>query len=148
VLLREEQDSMLRELERRLRSQNLSLEDYLRIEHKSLDDLRAQIAPDAGRRVRRALVMGQVIRREGLTVSDEEIHHQIDMILAGFEDPGGKLRQAFEAPAGHQRIATDLLYDKAVERLVAIARGEGTQVSRESTPPAADAEQASQEATQ
>jgi len=145
VLLREEQDSMLRELERRLRSQNLSLEDYLRIEHKSLEDLRTEIAPDAGRRVRRALVIGRVIRREGLRVSDEEIHHHIDEILASFEDPGGKLRQAFEAPAGHQRIATDLLYDKAVERLVAIAKGEGTQADTETTPPTAEAEQASQE---
>jgi trigger factor len=145
VLLREEQDSMLRELERRLRSQNLSLEDYLRIEHRTLDDLRAETAPDAGRRVKRALIVGRVIRAEGLSVSDEEIHKHIDDILASFEDSGGQLRQAFESPAGHQRIATDLLYDKAVERLVAIAKGEG--VAAPTDPPPAEAEPASQEAS-
>lgn len=144
LLLREEQDSMLRELERRLRSQNLSLEDYLRIEHKTQDDLRAEIAPDADRRVRRALVIGRVIRAEGMSVSDEEIHKHIDDILASFEDPASQLRQAFEAPAGHQRIATDLLYDKAVERLVALAKGEGTPAATDTTSPA-QAEQASQE---
>lgn len=131
VLLREEQDSMLRELERRLRGQNLSLEDYLRIEHKTLDELRAEIAPDASLRVRRALVIGRVIRTEGLSVSGEEIHKHIDEIVATFEDPAGQLRQAFESPAGRQRIATDLLYDKAVERLVTIAKGEAATESPE-----------------
>ncbi|MCJ7511494.1 MAG: trigger factor [Anaerolineales bacterium] len=144
VLLREEQDSMLSELERRLRSQNLSLEDYLRIEHKSLDELRAEIAPDAGRRVRRALVIGRVIRQEGLTLSDEEIHKHIDQVVSSFEDPAGKLRQAFESPSGHQRIATDLLYDRAVERLVAIAKGEAPQSEPSAAAPA-QAERASQE---
>jgi len=146
VLLREEQDSMLRELERRLRSQNLSLEDYLRIEHKTLDDLRTEIAPDAGRRVKRALVIGRVIRAEGLTISDEEIHKHIDELLASFADSAAQLRQAFESPAGHQRIATDLLYDKAVARLVAIAKGEAAAEPTDPQSPA-QAEPASQEAT-
>ncbi len=144
VLLREEQDSMLRELERRLRSQNLSLEDYLRIEQKSLDDLRAEIAPNARRRVQRALVIGRVIRAEGLSISDEEIHKHIDEILGSFEDPAGQLRQAFETPAGHQRLATDLVYDKAVERLVALAKGEGASDATDTAPPT-QAEAASQE---
>ncbi len=124
VLLREEEDSMLRDLERRLRSQNLSLDDYLRIERKTVDELRAEIAPDAARRVRRALVIGRVIRQEGLAVSDEEIHKHIEDFVSSIEDPSGNLRQAFETPAGHQRIATDLLYDKGVDRLVSYAKGE------------------------
>ena len=47
VLLREELDLMVRDLDRRLRDQRLTLEDYLKIEKKTEQDLRTELEPRA-----------------------------------------------------------------------------------------------------
>jgi trigger factor len=124
VLLRQEVDDTLADLDRRLKEQRLTLADYLRIEKKSDDDIRAEFEPQARRRLTRALVLGRVVEAEGLEVGDEEIDAALDRLSASLSDQGAQVRRALDQPAGRRRIALDLLTDKAVARLVQIARGE------------------------
>jgi len=53
VMLEEEISDMLRDLEGRLRAQNLGLEDYMKIEGKSFEDMREELTPDACARLER-----------------------------------------------------------------------------------------------
>lgn len=134
VLLRQEIDDTLTDLDRRLKEQRLTLADYLRIEKKSEDDIRAELEPQARRRLGRALVLGRVVEAEGLEVGDEDIDGALDRLSASMSDQSQQVRKALDQPAGRRRIALDLLTDKAVARLVQIARGEAPPPG-EPTPP-------------
>lgn len=124
VLVHEETDGMLRDLDRRLQSQKLSLADYLRIEKKTIEEVRKEMEPSARQRVQRALVLGKVVELESLGTADEEIEAQFDAMAAALGAGTDDIRRALDNPAGRRRITLDLLTEKAIARLVAIARGE------------------------
>jgi len=124
VLLVEELEGMLRDLSRRLENQRLSLEDYLKIEDKSEEELREELKPQAHERLKQALVLGKVVDAEGLEVGDDAVNAEIDRLVAPFGDDGKKLRKSFENPLGRRRIEMDLLTEKAIERMMSVAKGE------------------------
>lgn len=123
-IIAEELDDMLKDLDFRLRSQKLSLAEYLRIEKKSEDDLRRELEPRARQRIRRALVLSEVVEVEGLEASEEEVQAELERMVAGAREMAENVRKIFDHPSGRKRIAVDLLTQKAIQRLVAIARGE------------------------
>lgn len=125
VMLEREQDDMLRDFDRRLRSQNLSLEDYMKIEDKTEAEVRSELEPRAQARLNRALVLTQVVEDEKLEVQPAEVDEELERIAAGFGESAAQLRSAFDTPVGRHRISLDLLGGKAMARLVAIAKGEG-----------------------
>ncbi len=124
LMLQEETNELVTELERSLQGQNLSLEDYLNIEKKSEEELRTELEPRARKRLSRALVLGKVVELEKLEVSEEEINSEIDRIVAPFKEHSEELRKSFDNPLGRRRLSLDLLTNKAIKRIVAIARGE------------------------
>jgi trigger factor len=124
VLLQDEVTDMVRELEQRLKVQRLSLQDYLKIENKTEEALREELDPQARERLTRALVLGEIVQAEEITVDETEIDSEIDRILEQFEDKSEKTRKAFDNPAGRRRIRLDLLSRKAIKRVIAIAKGE------------------------
>ena len=125
IVLQEETEHLLQDLRMRLGNQNLALEDYLKIEGKTEEDLRKEMEPEAIERIKRGLVLGKIVDVEELKVEDEEI----DAGIKRLTEPLGaevdkRLLEAFESPAGRQRIAVDVLTDKALQCIIAIARGE------------------------
>jgi trigger factor len=124
VLLHQEVDETLADLDRRLKDQHLSLADYLKIEKKEVAELRTELEPQARRRLERALVLGRVVEDEGLAVDETEVEAALDRVLEPLGDSTEAVRRALDTPAGRRRIRLDLLTDKAVARLVQIARGE------------------------
>jgi trigger factor len=139
ILLQQEINDMLRELSDRLRMQNLSLEDYMKIDNKSQEDLLEEITPTAEERLKRALVLGELITVENIKVDESEVDAEIETFLERFEDKSEKTRQLFDNPEGRRRITLDLLSDKAIKRLIAIAAGEGdktnvTEIETEEEP--------------
>ncbi|MFN2148753.1 MAG: trigger factor [Anaerolineales bacterium] len=138
TVLEEEVERMLRDLSVRLRSQNLSLEDYLKVESKSLDDLRKELEPDARERIARGLILGEIVDQEKLDVEADELENEINRIVEPLGSEGTQeLKKAFQSDAGRRRVALDLLTDKAVSRLLAIARGEDIEAlqAAENEPP-------------
>ncbi len=124
VVMEEELARTLRDLEVRLRGQNLTIEDYLKIEDKTEESLREELEPTARERIERGLVLGKIVDLEQLDINDEEVQAEIDRMMEPFEGGEGKeLRKAFENPTSRNRIALDLLTNKAVKRLTNLARG-------------------------
>jgi trigger factor len=123
VLLEKEIEDMVGELSRRLAAEKLSMQDYLKIEGKTAEQLRDELRPRAEERLQRALVLGKIVDLEGLDVEAEEIATEMDRLSAPWKE-SQKVRQALDNPTGRRRIALDLLTEKSVRRLVAIAKGE------------------------
>lgn len=124
VLLENELDSYLDDLDKRLREQRLTLDDYLKIEGKSKEQLREEARPNAEQRLKRSLVLGEILSSEGIHVHAEEVEAQIELMAARFGDRAGEMRKLLNRPETKQAMATDLLTNKALERITAIARGE------------------------
>jgi trigger factor len=124
LLVEQEVDDLLHDLHHRLEAQGLAIEDYLKVEEKTDQDLRDELRPRAVERVQRALVLGQLIESEGLEVQDSEIDEHIQSLSDQLQDPDGSLSSALKSDSGRRRIRNDLLFDKAVQFLVAVAKGE------------------------
>jgi trigger factor len=124
VVLEEELARSLRDLEVRLRGQNLTLEDFLKIEDKSEESLKEEMEPAARERIERGMVLGKLVDLEELDIESDEIQAEIDRMMEPFEGKEGQeLRKAFENDESRSRIAIDLLTSKAVTRLTNLARG-------------------------
>lgn len=124
MLLDHELDDMLEDLRRQLRGQNLGLEDYLKIEGKSEEELRDELRPRAAERLERGLVLNEVVKQEGLEVSDEQIDHELDDMISGLGEGAEQVRERLNTPRTRRSIELDLLTSQAVKRLIAIAKGE------------------------
>ncbi len=125
VLLEEQLQEMLKDLEERVREeQRMSLQDYLKVTGQTMESLYEQIHPIADYRVRRMLVLGEFALAEGLRVSDEEVDGRIQALSEGLGERADALRAQLEKPENREDLRARILYEKVMDRLLAIARGE------------------------
>jgi trigger factor len=125
VLLERELDSLLEEQDRVSRQQEgLTLDNWLEINKKSKEEYRDELRPRAVERLKRGLALGKVVELEGITAEEEEVEAEIERMSSAFGEQADKARDVFSSPDNMRSIASDLLTSKALQRLIAIARGE------------------------
>lgn len=126
ILLESELDDMLEDLDRRLKEQKLTLDDYLKIEGKTKDGLREEYKPQAETRLKRGLALGELVEQEQLKVDETDVNAEVEKFVSIF---GGSadaeaLRKSFASAKARSSLALDLLTNKAMQRLMALAKGE------------------------
>jgi trigger factor len=125
VLLEKEMENTVKEFEQMIkRNAKLSLDDYLRLQDKTMETLREELKPSAELQLKRTLLLGEVVQLEDLDVTMEEIHEQIDVMCKPLGIRGEEMRSSLYTEEGKQAVRNRLLANKAVQRLVAIAKGE------------------------
>ncbi len=124
ALVEDELDRHLRRFDSDLRQRGLTLNDFLRISGKSLDDVRADFRDTVVNNLKRGLVLREVLRAEAIQVSDEAVSEEVDRILAQFGESAEGLRSLFDTPQMRGSIENDLLEQRVLDRIVMIARGE------------------------
>jgi trigger factor len=140
-LLEETLDDVAEEFERAIkREAKLSLADYLRFQSKTEEELREELEPNAKARLERSLLLSEVVSQEGLDVQEEEINAQIELSSAPWGVRADEVRASLSSEEGQQAIRNRLLGGKAVQRLVAIAKGEAHKGDKD--PGKADGEEA------
>jgi trigger factor len=129
---------MLHELESRLTSIGYTLEDYLRLQGKTVQQYENELKPSAEKRLQGQLVLAELAKREGITVTDEEKQAELDRVAGQASDAenAAAIREAFGSEAGLRLIESDLRTDKALARLRAIVTGRAPElaVEEESAP--------------
>ncbi len=130
IMLQEKIDGAVKEFEQAVKRElKLSLEDYLRYQNKTIEQQREEFEPRATSRLRQSLVLSEVIRLEGLAVDEEEINTQIEEIIAPLGPQADQMRKSLNSRENRAAIHSRILAGKAVERLVAIAKGEAPELS-------------------
>lgn len=125
VMLEEELNSVVKEFEQRIkREMRLSLEDFLRLQNKTMDDLRNDLQDEARARLKQSLVLGEVVKREGLEADAAEVDARIEETSAAWGIRADEIRSLLSSEPGRRAVRGRLLANKAVQQLVAIARGE------------------------
>ena len=125
ALIDDQIERYLERLDRDLRQQGLTLDDYMRITTKTKDDLKADYHDVALKNVKRSLVLREIREAENLDVSESQVDEQINNMLTQFGDQAESLRSMLDTPAMRENVRNDLLEQSVLDRVVAIARGEG-----------------------
>ncbi len=101
VLIQDELNRMLVSLQRRVADMGLLMDDYLKGQGKTLEQLKTEWRVQAEKNVRMELGLSEIARLEGVTISDGELQAEIDKIQ------DNKVKMQFEAqePRMHLRHA-------------------------------------------
>lgn len=111
VLVQEEAEEMLHQLSHILEQQRMSIDQYLLMMRKTREEYLAEMAPEAEQRVKRQLVLDEVIKQDELRVTPEEI----ESLARAYAQMG----QALPRTESQLRaLAQSLLREKAVSHLV------------------------------
>jgi trigger factor len=134
VMEEEQLDRMIEDLESNLRQQRMNLEDYMKLQNLTEEKLREDFREEAIRLVKRGLVLGEVVEAEKLKVSDAEIEKEIDDTAEPYGENAAIIRQLFDTPRARLSMFNRLLSNKALDRLVLIARGEAPEPGDDTEP--------------
>jgi trigger factor len=118
-----EVEHMVQELTRRLQSRGLTLETYLRSQEKDDAALRADLRSGAERRVRVRLVLDEVARREGLTLTEEEMSRAVENLAQESREDVQKMQGWLAQGDRLVGLREYLLRQKAMATLVASVSG-------------------------
>jgi len=122
-------DESNRLIDNAMRRMNISRDDYLRLTQQTEDDLLEQFHEPAIRSIQRGLVLREIIEREGIEITEDQLEKEIaNFVVAQFgEEQAASFRTLFEDKAMRETMRTDLLQERVLDHIVAIAKGEAAQ---------------------
>ena len=91
ILTQDELNRMLVSLQRRVADMGLLLEDYLKGQGKTLEQIKSEWKPQAEKNVRMELGLAEIARLENVTISDAELQAEVDKIQ------DARVKKQFEA---------------------------------------------------
>ncbi|MEK7862772.1 MAG: trigger factor [Chloroflexota bacterium] len=115
VLVQDELDHLVADLRSRVREQGLSFEQFLLQARKTEDEIRQEWRPSAERRAKAMLVLDAIAKREGITVSSNELAAQVAMTPLAQQDP-----QALRDPVVLASLARSIRNRKTVDKLLGL----------------------------
>jgi trigger factor len=121
-----EVDSLVERTEKRLKDQNMTMNEYLKALNKTREEYREELKPTAEIRLKRGLVLNELIKVESVEVGDEAIEQRINEMAEVYGPRAEEARQSLSSEKNREAIRLDLLSQAGVNRAVAIARGEVT----------------------
>lgn len=101
ILIQDELNRMLVSLQRSVTERGLLMEEYLKSQNKTAEQLKNEWKPQAEKNVRMELGLAEIARQEGVNISDEELQAEIDKI----QDQRVKAQFNSEEPRMHLRHA-------------------------------------------
>lgn len=112
---------MVENYARRLQSQGLNINDYMKYTGMTPEKLMEQMRPEAEKRIRTRLVLEKVVEVENVEVSDEKLDEQINEIAASYKLEGAKLKEMM-GEREKEQIREDLKVQAAIDLLVEQAK--------------------------
>lgn len=127
-----ELEHLLQEFAEMLARQGVTLDQYLKHENQTVDQLKERFRPDAARRVKTRLVVEALADAAGIEASEEEVAQRIDEIVARSSSPSDALRRYLEEPDQKESLRASLRVRKTLDHLVSLAEVETIEVTDES----------------
>lgn len=113
--------NMINDYARRMQSQGLSLDQYMKYTGMTIENLQEQMRPQAERRIRTRLVLEAVVKAENIQVSDEAVEKELQNMADTYKMELDKVKSIM----GEEQIGQmkeDLAVQEAVDFLVAEAK--------------------------
>jgi len=116
MLVESEAHGMMHELEHTVADQGAKFDDYLKSLNKTQDQLMLDLLPEAVKRVKISLLIKELVRAEGIKVTDEEINKQIEEVKITHKDNQNLMKQV-NTPEYKSYIMNIMISRKVVEKL-------------------------------
>ena len=114
-------ENMLQDTARRMQSQGLNLELYLKYTGMTLDQMKENMRPQSVKRIETRLVLEEVVKQENIEVSDERLDEEIAKMAAAYQMEADKLKE-YMSEQDKKQMKEDLAVQEAVDFLVAEAK--------------------------
>ena len=114
-------DNMLQDTARRMQSQGLSMDLYMKYTGMNVDQMKDQLRPDAVKRIQTRLVLEAVAKAENIEVSDEKIDEEIAKMAESYKMEADKLK-SYMTDSDKDQMKQDLAVQAAVDLLVSEAK--------------------------
>ena len=112
---------MVENYARRLQSQGLNINDYMKYTGMTPEKLMEKMSQEAEKRIKTRLVLEKVVEVENVEVSDEKLDEQINEIAASYKLEGAKLKE-MRGEREKEQIREDLKVQAAIDLLVEQAK--------------------------
>jgi trigger factor len=104
-----------------------SWENYVRLSGKTEEQITEDLRPNAEKRLKQLLVLGELIRNENVTVTNEQIKADIERRIQESVANGANpqvARRAYSSQDARENIGFNLRVNQVMNRIVAMAKGE------------------------
>lgn len=116
VLIQDELNRMMLSLQRNVSDRGMLLDEYLRTQNKTADQIKAEWRPQAERNVRMELGLSEIARMENVNISDEELQAEIDKIQ------DARVKQQFQTQEPRMHLRHALRQTKTLNLLKTIVK--------------------------
>lgn len=114
-----------RELAEQARQVGHTVESYLELIKKTPQEIREDLAPVAGERVKRSLVLSEFAEAEGITVEASDVDAEIEKLVASAGEHAERMKQIFSNQEARESIERSVLTRNTIDRLAEIAGQDG-----------------------
>lgn len=114
-------ENMVQDMARRMQSQGLSLDMYLKYTGMTAEQMKEQARPDAEKRIRTRLVLEAVAQAENIQISDEKVDEEVAKMAEAYKMEVDKLK-SYMSESDIKQMKEDLAVQQAVDLLVAEAK--------------------------
>ena len=113
--------TMVDDYARKMQSQGISLDQYLRFTGMTMDSLKDQMRPQALKRIETRLVLEAVVKAENIEVSDDAVDKELENMAAAYNMELEQLK-GYMGEREKAQMKEDLAVQEAVDFLVAEAK--------------------------
>ena len=106
-----EVNTMLREMDMRLRSQGMDLNTYMQYTGMNPESVKEMYLPEAQKRVKMRLALEKIVKLENITATEEEIDAEYSRLAEAYQMEADKVKEALPLDA----ISQDLAVEKAMK---------------------------------
>lgn len=107
-------DSMMREFAQRMQMQGLNVQQYMQYTGQTVDMMRDQMREEAENRIKSSLVLEQIVKDEGIEISDEEVEGKIREMAENYKMEVDELKKMYD-DARTDTLKRELSIEKAID---------------------------------
>jgi trigger factor len=122
VMVEQKAENLIKEFAQNIQQQGMSFEQYLSFANTTPEKMKEEIKPEAKNAVKADLVLKAIAKKEGFTVSEEELSEQLTQLGSRYNQEPEKLRQFMEMQGTLREFKDAILADKTVDFIVKEAK--------------------------
>ncbi|WP_028543550.1 trigger factor [Paenibacillus taiwanensis] len=115
AMIETEIQHMVKDLDNRLRSQGMNIDMFLTLSGQTIADLREQMQQEANKRVKNNLVLEQIAKEEGLSITEEELSQELENMGQAYQRSAEEIRTILEKNGSLDNLREEALLRKTIK---------------------------------
>lgn len=118
ALVKREASNRAAELESQLKTQGMTLDQYLQMQNMTKDMLFGHLKPLAEEKVKMDLILDEIAKLEGVEVTDEEIEEKMAEVASYYQTEVEKLKEDLKKAGNYDNFIESLKLEKITQKTV------------------------------